>query len=359
MKVMEALQALPAVQVGCECDDNQSSGQQSLSSASHDSPSASTVDQHVADSVFRDGSPRIRGRLQPPPAPLTATRSFPLAAPDLHCAHTALASSLSTGSQRKLHQADDDDLDEDIERLAASIHFDESSDDEDSKARRHLASAGPPAGRKQSDCTLPARAVHSQLTTLVREHAGDGRQNCRRTASFPIAHSPVDGASRHCSHHGSHASSLAGIPLQIVPNLFIGDETASTNEPLLRSLNVTHVVNVTKRIPNWHEKGGERPLKYFQVPVNDHWSENLLPFLPQVIEFIDSARRNDCSALIHCEAGVSRSATIIVAYVMHTFRMKLDDAYEMVRKVKSDICPNFAFMMQLKDFEKQLGLECT
>jgi hypothetical protein len=57
---------------------------------------------------------------------------------------------------------------------------------------------------------------------------------------------------------------------------------------------------------------------------------------------------------VHCLAGISRSVTVTVAYLMQTLHKSLDEAYDLVRAQKSNIAPNFNFMGQLLDFERQL-----
>jgi len=61
--------------------------------------------------------------------------------------------------------------------------------------------------------------------------------------------------------------------------------------------------------------------------------------------------------LVHCLAGVSRSVTVTVAYLMHALRLSLNDAFDHVRRCKPDISPNFSFMGQLLDYERLLSSE--
>ena len=77
------------------------------------------------------------------------------------------------------------------------------------------------------------------------------------------------------------------------------------------------------------------------------------------MNFADEARRSDANVLIHCQAGVSRSATIVVAYVMNHMKMTMDDAYKLVKDKRSVISPNLNFMGQLYEFEKKLASSAT
>ncbi|GCC32314.1 dual specificity protein phosphatase 6-like isoform X2 [Chiloscyllium punctatum] len=70
----------------------------------------------------------------------------------------------------------------------------------------------------------------------------------------------------------------------------------------------------------------------------------------------DEARNQSCGVLVHCLAGISRSVTVTVAYLMQKLNLSMNDAYDIVKMKKSNISPNFNFMGQLLDFERTLGL---
>uniref|UniRef100_H3A1W0 protein-tyrosine-phosphatase n=1 Tax=Latimeria chalumnae TaxID=7897 RepID=H3A1W0_LATCH len=104
-----------------------------------------------------------------------------------------------------------------------------------------------------------------------------------------------------------------------------------------------YVLNVTPDLPNIFEKNGE--FRYKQIPISDHWSQNLSQFFPEAIDFIVyEALSKKCGILVHCLAGVSRSVTVTVAYLMQKLNMSLNDAYDHVKKKKSNISPNFNFL---------------
>ena len=60
--------------------------------------------------------------------------------------------------------------------------------------------------------------------------------------------------------------------------------------------------------------------------------------------------------LVHCHAGVSRSATVCMAYVMKSLNYDLRSAYDFVKRKRSCVSPNLHFMGQLLEFEKRLGV---
>lgn len=68
----------------------------------------------------------------------------------------------------------------------------------------------------------------------------------------------------------------------------------------------------------------------------------------------DRGREQSKGVLVHCLAGISRSVTVMLAYLMSHKELTLNEAYNMVLKRKANIEPNFHFMQQLHMFEKQL-----
>ena len=69
---------------------------------------------------------------------------------------------------------------------------------------------------------------------------------------------------------------------------------------------------------------------------------------------LDSVKNANGKVLIHCHAGISRSATICMAYLMATKRIRMEEAYEYVKSKRKIISPNFNFMGQLLGFETQV-----
>ncbi|KAL4656791.1 dual specificity protein phosphatase 6-like [Arapaima gigas] len=143
-------------------------------------------------------------------------------------------------------------------------------------------------------------------------------------------------------------------PVEILPHLYLGCAKDSTNLDILEEYGIKYILNVTPNLPNLFENAGE--FKYKQIPISDHWSQNLSQFFPEAISFIDEARGQKCGVLVHCLAGISRSVTVTVAYLMQKLNLSMNDAYDIVKMKKSNISPNFNFMGQLLDFERTLGI---
>ncbi|KAK6244335.1 hypothetical protein QUC31_010744 [Theobroma cacao] len=97
--------------------------------------------------------------------------------------------------------------------------------------------------------------------------------------------------------------------------------------------------------------GKDLKLVRMAVPIRDMESENLLDYLDACFDFIDQSRKEG-SVLVHCFAGVSRSAAIITAYLMRTEQLSQEDALESLRQTCEFVCPNDGFLEQLKMFEE-------
>lgn len=74
------------------------------------------------------------------------------------------------------------------------------------------------------------------------------------------------------------------------------------------------------------------------------------------IRFIDQERKNG-NVLIHCAAGISRSASLLIAYMMHHYEGSFDNCLMHVMRQRPCVRPNAGFTKQLKEFSRDLGIK--
>ncbi|XP_046986510.1 dual specificity protein phosphatase Mpk3 [Schistocerca americana] len=198
---------------------------------------------------------------------------------------------------------------------------------------------------------LRSLRISPALQTCKRQHHHLG-SSCGSSSSAATSSTDSSDSDDRCD------SSLGleedrDFPVEIVPHLFLGNASNSEDRESLNRHSIQYILNVTPDLPNVFEDSGS--IKYMQIPIADHWSQNLASFFPKAIEFIDEARNNGKGVLVHCVAGVSRSVTITVAYLMNKLSLSLNDAFNLVRSRKSNIAPNFHFMEQLHNYEQELS----
>lgn len=137
---------------------------------------------------------------------------------------------------------------------------------------------------------------------------------------------------------------------QIWDSVYVGSMDAAVNRAHLKHLGITHVLNVTSDLKNyWPED-----FQYNRISVADNPQVDVKRFFDEATEWISKAKGGGGAVLVHCMAGMSRSATIIIAYLMRFENKSLREAYDHAKKQRSVICPNAGFFRQLMDYELTL-----
>lgn len=138
---------------------------------------------------------------------------------------------------------------------------------------------------------------------------------------------------------------------QVYENLIFGSQDVAADRSLLMEHGVTHVLNLASGVPNFY------PNEF----IYQNWDLLDVPEAPLLGEhlteacaFIDSGRSSGC-VLVHCNAGVSRSAAVVVAYLMRSHGWSYSAAFEFVRHKRPRARPNRGFVQQLMVLEKQLS----
>ncbi|TYZ64752.1 hypothetical protein PybrP1_004295 [[Pythium] brassicae (nom. inval.)] len=135
--------------------------------------------------------------------------------------------------------------------------------------------------------------------------------------------------------------------------LFLGNFWQASSPDVLAALHITHVVNVgaptADRVKLAH-------VAYLDIELPDRVDADLAATLAASAAFIDRAARESSGArvLVHCIQGVSRSASVVIWYVMVTTRCTLSAAYAHVLKCRPLVFPNHGFMQQLVAREAEL-----
>ena len=89
--------------------------------------------------------------------------------------------------------------------------------------------------------------------------------------------------------------------------------------------------------------------KYFKIDLNDYIESSILPYIDKCIQFINENKSE--KIFVHCNAGVSRSPSIIIAYLIKSFNYTFNEAYNFVKNKRSIIKPNDKFMKELQNLK--------
>jgi len=139
------------------------------------------------------------------------------------------------------------------------------------------------------------------------------------------------------------------LPDRILEGLYLGAEMAAKNLTALKTRSITHILTVgfglTQAFPE--------QFVYKKIDAYDDPAQDLSKHFVDCVTFIEEGRKNG-GILVHCAAGVSRSSTIVIAYIMSKKGMSFNTAQRFVSD-RRWVWPNEGFVEQLKRWEDTLG----
>ncbi|KAL0267784.1 UNVERIFIED_CONTAM: hypothetical protein PYX00_009954 [Menopon gallinae] len=143
---------------------------------------------------------------------------------------------------------------------------------------------------------------------------------------------------------------------EILPYLLLSSQDVVQDSMLLKSNKVTHVLSVGVDLP---QNSLLTDVVYKKISFPDLPEADLLGILNECFNFISNAKM-ECEnnrVLVHCNAGYSRSPSVVIAYLMKTFGYSLEHSLNVVRE-KRMVRPNDGFIRQLKQYKEMLRNQC-
>mgnify|MGYP006112903007 CR=1 FL=1 len=149
----------------------------------------------------------------------------------------------------------------------------------------------------------------------------------------------------------SMSSKSSGHIDRIIDNIFLGNWTDSTDERKLKHNNIKCILTLNKN--NVHTEANRNMftrlgISYKYVQIQDSLDANILPHIDSSIRFL---KKCDGNVLVHCSAGISRSVSIVVVYLMKEKNVSYEKAIDYVRKRRPIANPNYSFVQQLKTLQ--------
>jgi len=133
--------------------------------------------------------------------------------------------------------------------------------------------------------------------------------------------------------------------------LYLGSHDNATNKQQLKDLGISCILNMAAELENAYPND----FKYFNCKLDDLSTESLNTHLQEALKFIDEAKSSSSKVLVHCAMGISRSSSVVIAYIMRERGFTFEQAKAFVKSQRSCIQPNPGFSKQLLDFEKLAG----
>jgi protein-tyrosine phosphatase len=149
--------------------------------------------------------------------------------------------------------------------------------------------------------------------------------------------------------------------VEIRPGLWIGSQGDSESAAFMAEHNIGLVVNCTRNISTeTARRAGD--IEVIRIGVDDSpvESQKMLDAWPAVVRTIDAVLSRGKGVLVHCRAGMQRSAATVAAYLMYKEGLGAENAQESIRKLKPEtFWPKATFGKALKAYENSRNLRTT
>eukprot|EP00258_Populus_trichocarpa_P022114 XP_024438133.1 dual specificity protein phosphatase PHS1 isoform X2 [Populus trichocarpa] len=143
-------------------------------------------------------------------------------------------------------------------------------------------------------------------------------------------------------------------PSLITNSLFIGGTLAARSVYTLQHLGITHILCLCANEIGQSESQHPDLFQYKNFSISDHEDSNISSIFGEASDFIDHVESIGGRVLVHCFEGRSRSATLVLAYLMLRKKFTLLEAWNALRRAHRRAQPNDGFAKALLDLDRQL-----
>ncbi|XP_065873572.1 protein-tyrosine-phosphatase MKP1-like [Euphorbia lathyris] len=138
---------------------------------------------------------------------------------------------------------------------------------------------------------------------------------------------------------------------RIADHIYLGSDAVAKNREVLRQNGITHVLNCVGFVCPEYFKND---LVYKTLWLQDSPSEDITSILYDVFDYFEDVREQGGRVLVHCCQGVSRSTSLVIAYLMWREGQSFEDAFQYVKAARGVTNPNMGFACQLLQCQKRV-----
>ncbi len=138
-------------------------------------------------------------------------------------------------------------------------------------------------------------------------------------------------------------------PTKILSNLYLGSSFNAYDIEQINKLNINVIINVTEEIDNFYESNLK--LTYYKYPIADNNVDNISEILSDSFEIISSHINSADKILVHCYMGASRSASVVINYLIKHKNMNWKEAKDFVISKRPIVNLSETFASTLKQVQ--------
>ncbi|KAG7032319.1 Protein-tyrosine-phosphatase MKP1, partial [Cucurbita argyrosperma subsp. argyrosperma] len=138
---------------------------------------------------------------------------------------------------------------------------------------------------------------------------------------------------------------------KILDHVYLGSDSVAKNRQVLRQNRITHVLNCVGFVCPEYFKG---EFVYRTLWLQDNPSEDITSILYNVFDYFEDVREQGGRVFVHCCQGVSRSTSLVIAYLMWKEGWSFQDAFQYVKAARGVANPNLGFAIQLLQCQKRV-----
>lgn len=140
---------------------------------------------------------------------------------------------------------------------------------------------------------------------------------------------------------------------EIIKNfLFLGSAKDAMNLQTLHAFHITFVLCVAHELRDIIQS--DQSVKRLYLPLHDNAEDDISLQFQSSFDFINDAKMNKASVLVHCSFGISRAPAVIMAYLITVRSQSYSKAFRFVKSIRKISDPRLTFRMALQDLSNEI-----